>query len=239
MLKKLKLKMAARRLERANAAKSDSKKGFWSIIKNACKKSGAAVKRGAARLWKWILSIDLIGLINLTLLITIIVLFSVLINNILNPRKETVILVEGEQAYATVGITPKLSKNAKQEMDIKITLPIKQTTRITLPVKKYSDYNVKAAGKRNVLYGDIVIDGEYTRKNIPNGTKISGNLYLQNMRKYSLPCDIRIDGDLYLRNVHMMRFCGDFTITGNIYVSRNSSFGAIPRTAKLGGSVIF
>jgi hypothetical protein len=77
-------------------------------------------------------------------------------------------------------------------------------------------------------------------------TTVNGNLILQNLRIYTLPCGTRIDGDLLLRNVHQLRFCvsdqaniQSFAIRGNIYVSSNSSFGPLPKNAHLGGQVIF
>jgi hypothetical protein len=36
----------------------------------------------------------------------------------------------------------------------------------------------------------------------------------------------------------LLQFCGDFVVTGNIYVSPRSSFGPIPKTARIGGYVV-
>ena len=88
------------------------------------------------------------------------------------------------------------------------------------------------------MYGDIIIDNRGDAKLLNNGTEIDGNLYLQNMRKYVLPCNIKISGNMFIRDVSMLQFCGDFEITGNIYVSPRSSFGPIPSSARLGGQVI-
>ena len=76
------------------------------------------------------------------------------------------------------------------------------------------------------------------RNVVKNGAHIQGDLYIQDMRKYTLPCDIVIDGNLFLRDVNMLNFCGDFTVRGNIYVSPRSSFGPVPSTARIGGQVI-
>ena len=90
------------------------------------------------------------------------------------------------------------------------------------------------------LHGDKIIDGAARDGTVLRpDTRIRGNLFLQNHHRFTLPCGLHIDGSLYLRNVNLLRFCNDFTITGNIYVSRNSSFGPIPRTGRLGGQVIF
>ena len=58
------------------------------------------------------------------------------------------------------------------------------------------------------------------------------------MRKYTLPCDAKIRGNLFIRNVDKLSFCGQFSVKGNIYVSKQSSFGPIPRNANIGGQVI-
>jgi len=89
-------------------------------------------------------------------------------------------------------------------------------------------------------HGDMIVDGARPGDgNLRPGASIRGNLFIQNHRRITLPCGVFIDGDLHLRNVGLLSFCNDFTITGNIYVSKNSSFGPIPRTARLGGQVIF
>ena len=71
-----------------------------------------------------------------------------------------------------------------------------------------------------------------------NGVIIDGNLFLQNMRKYTLPCGVKINGNLFIRNVDKLSFCGDFTVMGNIYVNRQSSFGPVPQSARVMGRVI-
>ena len=87
---------------------------------------------------------------------------------------------------------------------------------------------------------NVIIDGNRARNiALPAMGVVNGNLILQNLRGYTLPCGIRINGDLLLRNVGQLKFCGCFEVTGNIYVSSNSSFGPIPRNARLGGQVIF
>jgi hypothetical protein len=88
------------------------------------------------------------------------------------------------------------------------------------------------------MYGDIIIDSRGAAMMLNNGYEINGNLYLQNMRKYVLPCDIKITGNMFVRDVNMLQFCGKFEIAGNIYVTPTSSFGPIPRNAYVGGQVI-
>ena len=109
-----------------------------------------------------------------------------------------------------------------------------------VPVQK-SDVQVvkqQTATVKNRFWGDVIIDSRGAGAMLQNGAQVNGNLYLQNMRKYTLPCDIRINGNLFLRDVNMLQFCGDFVVTGNIYVSPRSSFGPIPKTARVGGHVV-
>ena len=114
-----------------------------------------------------------------------------------------------------------------------VSEPIRVTTAEPNPVTER-----QIAKKGDKMYGDIIIDNRGDAKLLNNGTEINGNLYLQNMRKYVLPCDIKISGNMFIRDVSMLQFCGNFEIKGNIYVSPRSSFGPIPSSARLGGQVI-
>ncbi|MBN1325187.1 MAG: hypothetical protein JW974_03130 [Alphaproteobacteria bacterium] len=254
MFKKLKLKLASRRVEKSKDAATKAKKKnkndiskFWTKFWNIVSWPIRATKTMCNKIWHWLRLIDLIGMINLTLLITIIVLFSVLIMNILGYRNKEFVLVASDEAPMTItttDITVDKTNPAILRKTERIQRKIVRTT-ITLPLKRVSCRNsdkiklVKSAKKEYNMYGDIIIDGIKPSDKLSSGIKINGKVYLQNMRKYTLPCDIHIEGDLLLRNVEMLKFCGDFTITGNIYISRNSSFGPIPKTAKLGGQIIF
>ena len=86
--------------------------------------------------------------------------------------------------------------------------------------------------------GDVIVDTFRSATVLSNGVKVNGNLFIQNMRKYTLPCDAVINGNLFIRNVDHLKFCGTFTVTGNIYVNRQSAFGPIPCDARVGGQVI-
>ena len=107
-----------------------------------------------------------------------------------------------------------------------------------VPVKKDIVAERQTARIENTMYGDVIIDSRGAAEMLKCGDEVHGNLYLQNMRKYTLPCNIRIDGNLFLRDVGMLQFCGEFTVTGNIYVNPRSSFGPLPRNARIGGQVI-
>ena len=88
------------------------------------------------------------------------------------------------------------------------------------------------------MNGDIIVDINPSSPILSNGVKVNGNLYIQNMRKYTIPCEAKINGHLFIRNVNKVRFCGKFTVNGNIYVNRESSFGAIPEDATIKGQII-
>ncbi len=263
MFKELKMKIATRRIERkaARAAKKKTetqsecaKKTIVERAKDTFHKLIASVKSGLNHIWQWIRCIDLIGLVNLTLLVAIIVLFSMLIIDIVNCRNvSNVVNTQSVQEieitnnkHPRIVVRPAINKKTKNKNS-------DNTTNNTLPInhdsttRKYTSDPI-SVGKPNpnqqriyrstihTINGDVIVDrGNATLK---NNDHITGHLYLQNMRKYTLPCNIIIDGDLYLRDVTMLQFCGDFIIRGNIYVSPRSSFGPIPRTARLGGQVI-
>lgn len=245
MFKQLKMKIAARRVENAKKktakAKKSNKSTFWTKVWNIVSWPFRMVARLLNKIWSWIRRIDLIGLVNLTLLMSIIVLFSMLIIDITNCGKKTVVFVAAEDVPVTVA---KTEENTQQKNIVKIENETKQSAqKITLPLKKVSkpccDAPVKRDAKTYVVNGNLFIDGEFPGESkLLCGAKIRGNLYLQNMRRYTLPCNTVIEGDLFLRNVEMLKFCGSFTVKGNIYVSRNSSFGPIPATARIGGQVI-
>lgn len=186
------------------------------------------------RFWGWIRGVDLVGLVNTTLLVAIIVLFSMLIIDIVGCDQKQVVVVA-----KPVPVVEQVTTSEKN-----ITLPIpnnkKQKMLNVVPVNKAEVEIAKkqTAKQGNALMGDVIIDSRGAGAILQCGTQVNGNLYLQNMRKYTLPCDIRINGNLFLRDVNMLQFCGDFVVTGNIYVSPRSSFGPIPKTARVGGHVV-
>ncbi len=259
MFKELKMKIAARRVERQKARKDAKKsrattksaknKSVWARMWNIICAPFHWACRMARRAWQWIRTIDLIGLVNLTLLIAIITLFSMLIIDVMCCNKKPVVIV----AKNVPTVSPAITSNddvivrSVKPRNAKPVLPIKTDKRtnkyIAEPVsvvrtKKCAVAEKQTARVSDTMYGDVIIDSRGAATMLRNGNKIQGNLYLQNMRKYTLPCNVYINGNLFLRDVNMLQFCGDFTITGNIYVSPRSSFGPIPRTARLGGQVI-
>lgn len=256
MFKELKLKIAARRVERKKARKTANKSNrakrpatsFLGKVWNIICWPFRVIMNLLRRVWTWICSIDLIGLLNLTLLVAIIVLFSMLIIDITKCNKKQVIVVADSPVVAVTDNRPQVvTTNKKAPASIKsrpATLPLrrdaatrKMIDRPVMVVKSNQEARRASAPARE-LQGDIIVDRLPGSPVLSNGVHIRGNLYLQHMRKYTLPCGAVIHGNMFLRDVDMLQFCGDFTVTGNIYVSPRSSFGPIPRTARVGGQVI-
>ena len=223
-----------------NTKKNSKRSNFWKRMWKIICWPFRMIAKLWRRFWNWVRKVDIIGLTNIALLVTIIVLFSMLIINLVGCRKEQVVVVA-----KSVPVTQQVV--VEQKVSQTITLPMAQNTTKNqqpsvnvVPVKKSEVEIVKkqTAKQNNTLMGDVIIDSRGAGAILQAGTQVNGNLYLQNMRKYTLPCDIRINGNLFLRDVNMLQFCGDFVITGNIYVSPRSSFGPIPKTARLGGYVV-
>lgn len=200
-------------------------------------------------MWNWICRLDISGLCNMTMLLLIIVLFSILIGQVLGPRCKNsdnaivpVIKVPEitakEQVYQNVAIT---EKSAPAQI---VTEEIIEETTFVFPMKMrkvYLPLSVKPLPEPMFIKidGDVIIDGTKGNARLPQHTKINGDLILQNMASFTLPCGIKINGNLMVRNVKTLNFCGCFAVRGNIYVSSNSSFGPIPRGAYINGQVIF
>lgn len=255
MFKALKMKIAARRMERKKAARKSVKKNvrktsFWSKAWEIIKKTFRAIARWLTAFWAWVRSIDLIGLVNVTLLSAIIVLFSMLIIDIVGCNKKTVVIIAKNDTAETeqVAISDKSAPRIIREREIQkvASLPIhrdanRQYTKEPINVVKVQPDEVaikQTARVRNVMYGDVIIDSRGAATMLKTGDIIKGNLFLQNMRKYTLPKGVRIEGNLFLRDMGMLQFAGEFTVTGNIYVTPTSSFGPLPGTARIGGQVI-
>ena len=237
MFKKLKLKLATAKVKSEKEKADNKKTSFPERVKSALVAFGAKTKKTATDFYKWVRGLDMVGLVNSTLLISIIVLFSVLIMNIFNSNKNS---------------DMKIVQNTQSEKRIEFPQPVDifeeaYTDAVKKPIVVQRPNKVLAANEendtiksvQNVVNGGFVIDGDFPGTKLSNGTIVKGNLYLQNMYKYTLPCKVYIDGDLFLRNVGMLRFAGSFVVTGNIYVSHNSSFGPLPKNARLDGQVIF
>jgi hypothetical protein len=176
------------------------------------------------------------------MMLLIIVLFAILIGQVLGLRCERRISVmaRNPQIVAT-SVSRDNVKVVNRSASVGVSVPAKKTT-IVLPIsaKTASMPAEKSASAAVVkVNGDLIIDGEKMGTRLHSNTKINGNLILQNMRKFTLPCGIKVNGNLIIRNVKVLNFCGGFVVNGDIYVSSDSSFGAIPRNAKIRGQIIF
>ena len=225
-------------------------------IKQWIKKVCGFPIRACKAIWNWLKSIDIIGMINLTLLVAIIVLFSALIADVLRcdkysyyAHKNHVVMNANKQSVKTTNDVAKKDERKVIQRKFNTTLPIKMDKETGIKpqikvvgVKKpvvIKELSVPASElpKQN-LGGDVIVDTYPSSPVLSNGVNINGNLFIQNMRKYTLPCDANIEGNLFVRNVARLKFCGAFQVKGNIYVNRESSFGPIPSNAKIGGQVI-
>ena len=215
---------------------------------NLCKKVWRFIVRMCKKIWNWLKSIDIIGMINLTLLVAIIVLFTSLIVNFNNKydsktnsgMNNTEVVVNKQKTVDTRKVVkrktlPTLPLKVNAKTGIK---PQIKTVGVEKPqVVKHLSVPAKELPKQKI-YGDVIVDIYPNSPVLFNGVKIDGNLFIQNVRKYTLPCGAKIRGNLFIRNVEKLSFCGDFTVQGNIYVSPYSSFGPIPSTARIDGQVI-
>lgn len=236
MNKSQKMKMAARKNRTNNIKKRIVKIITWPW-------------RACCALWNWLKSIDIVGMINLTLLLVIIVLFSAL----------TVNFMRGDSAMANGSAQYCANNVAKKQPTADSRKVTKRLFKTTLPVQADKQTSIKPKIKtvgvakptvvveqslpaaelpQQVLSGDVIVDNYPSSPILSNGVKINGNLFIQNMRKYTIPCDAKINGHLFIRNVSHLNFCGKFKVNGNVYVNRGSAFGAIPADAKINGQII-
>lgn len=202
--------------------------------------------------WNWICGIDLNGLCNLTLMLFIIILFSFLIGQLLGPKCDKNKTRAGRQPEIITTL-PKnnvqIISNTVPDVVIKsypkvdpqedVLIEEEEKTIIILPFKAPTRRPAFIETEFINVNGDVIIDGERVGKRLHNQTYINGNLIIQNMRGFTLPCGVKVNGNLIVRNINALNFCGDFIVNGDIYVSEDSSFGPIPRNARIRGQIIF
>lgn len=240
MSNKQKVNAAARKVKQTRRTINKNKKQptIWSRIWNVLCWPFHKIAKLATRLWNWICGLNLIGVLNSALLVAIIVLFSMLIIDFTKCNNHAIVIV-AEPVPVTKPMTDKRKVIARTPAlpitNKKISKPVN-----VVPVKKSE---IKIAKKQTAvqnkkILGDVIVDSRGAGALLQNTNQINGNLYLQNMHKYTLPCDIKINGNMFLRDIGLLQFCGKFTVTGNIYVSPRSSFGPIPKNARIGGHVV-
>jgi hypothetical protein len=197
------------------------------------------------KIWNWLKSIDIVGMINLTLLVAIIVLFSSLIIDVIGCRKCSKNNATGPRIEAT---TKQNNRGVVQRKNT-VTLPLRNDNRngVKQKIKTVGVKNIQVVNesyipeknaKKQRFSGDVIVDVNPSAPILQNGVYINGNLFIQNMRKYTLPCGANINGNLFIRNVDKLSFCGEFIVNGNVYVTGQSSFGAIPDNARIVGNII-
>ena len=217
-------------------------KWLWRLICRICR-----------AIWNWLKSIDIVGMINLTLLVAIIVLFLSLISDFVCCKNASQKVVSNN--VATTQTTKIVDNQNRKVVKRKYT----NTTASVLPVKTNTETNIRPQIRtigvekpeivaelstpadelpEQVLSGDVIVERAPGSPILSNGVKIDGNLFIQNMRKYTIPCDAKINGNLFIRNVQKLNFCGKIKVNGNVYVNRESSFGPIPEGSKINGQII-
>ncbi len=229
MADKKKMNAATRRVKsgkKIQPKKTQHRTGFWKRVWNIICWPFRKLAKICRAIWKWICGLNLIGLLNATLLIAIIVLFTMLILDFTKCGKRSVVIM-APGAEQTIPTLPMKNKTANKSVNV-------------VPVKKYEIESAKrqVAQQKKHFSGDLIIDSRGAGKLLQNQSQVDGNVYVQNMTKYTLPCDVVINGNLFLRDIGLLQFCGEFTVTGNIYVSPRSTFGPIPKTARIGGYVV-
>ncbi|MDR0319649.1 MAG: hypothetical protein LBH81_02820 [Rickettsiales bacterium] len=212
----------------------------------------------ARRAWAWLRSRDIATWTNVIVLCLAIAMMVVLIkvvqdNNRLAGKTAVSQKYRASQPKIVHANVPaKVSMDTKTGMT-KIELPMKgvinksqKAAKKSKPAPKYSAAEQKAASKPRYA----ISNAEWLRqeesirpaarvKNLPPMAEINGNLYIQNMDRYVVPCGTKVRGDMIVRNVRRLSFCGCMEVRGNIYVGKGTSFGPLPANAKIGGQIIY
>ena len=240
MSTKKQVKAAARKVRNTRNAptKKQNRTSIWTRIWNIICWPCRKIAKLCLKLWNWVCGINFIGLLNSALLVSIIVLFSMLIIDFTKCNKQPVVIVaqpvpvtkpvsEHRNVVARKPALPVLNKKLSEPVNV---VPVKKS-EVKIAKKQTAIQNKK-------ILGDVIIDSRGAGAVLQHNTQVNGNVYLQNMHKYTLPCGAKINGNMFLRDIGLLQFCGEFTVTGNIYVSPRSSFGPLPKTARIGGYVV-
>ena len=221
-----------------NATRKTRKHAFWNKVKKVIlfpvkllKKIWNFIVRMCTALWRWLKSIDIVGMINLTLLVAIIVLFTSLIVDVVCCKKHVVNTAKNNNVVVTETAMKKSNKVDNRKV-------VQRKFNTALPLKADKETGITPKIKVVGVKKPVVVKQISDSPILSNGVNINGNLFVQNLRKYTLPCDAKISGHLFIRNVERLNFCGKFTVKGNIYVNRQSSFGPLPKQARIGGQVV-
>lgn len=224
----------------------------WANFKYALKRIITFPWRLLCAVWNWLKSIDIVGMINLTLLVVIIVLFSSLIVDLVRFRKCA--SVNSSQSGGNVVVldesAPITNKSKIANHGFDKTSPVRLYKKTNGTNKSETQFDIKSQNlektsatttdklPQQVLSGDTIVDVNPVSPVLSDGAEVNGNLIIQNLRKYTLPCDMKVNGHLFIRNVARLHFCGSFTVNGNIYVDSRSVFGPLPEGTKINGQII-
>ena len=253
-------------MNKTEKMKKAARKARWDNFKKWCKKIilfpirvikwlWRLICRICRAIWNWLKSIDIVGMINLTLLVAIIVLFLSLISDF-------VCCKGNKTTYKNDASVTQIAKVDNAENRKVVKRKYTNATATTLPIKMDNQtqpantkVQIKTVGvekpevvaelatpanelPEQVLSGDVIVERAPNSPILTNGAKIDGNLFIQNMNKYTIPCDVKINGHLFIRNVQKVNFCGKIKVNGNVYVNRESSFGPFPEGTKINGQII-
>ena len=223
----------------------------WANFKHTLKKIITFPWRLLCAIWNWLKSIDVVGMINLTLLIVIIVLFSSLIIDLVRFHKCSAVnpTQNGGNVVVLDENAPVTNKSKTVKHSFDKTSPVRLYKKTNGTNKSETQFDIKSQNTekpsattdklpQQVLSGDTIVDINPVSPVLADGTKVNGNLIIQNLRKYTLPCDMKVNGHLFIRNVARLHFCGSFTVNGNIYVDSRSVFGPLPEGTKINGQII-
>ena len=238
-------------MSKSQRIKRAARRTRWENFKYALKRIITFPWRVLCAIWRWLKSIDIVGMINLTLLVVIIILFVSLIVDVVRYRRCATINNSRNSEVVTVvqndSVQSKDSKVVRRTFNTVLPLKADKKTGITPKIRTVGVDKPQIVRETSLpadelpqqnLSGDVIVDVNPKSPILSNGTKINGNLIIQNMRKYTLPCGMKINGHLFIRNVQRLYFCGEFTVNGNVYVNRESSFGALPKGTKINGQII-
>ena len=137
MSDKKKIQSAAQRVKTNKATKS-KRNGFWKRVWNIICWPFRKIAKLCRWLWNWLCRINLVGLVNLTLLVAIIVLFSMLVIDVIGCNRKTVVVMAKDiPVTAQVEVT---ENSAPSEITQRNTvLPIKvnpKTNKKEAPAKQ-------------------------------------------------------------------------------------------------------
>jgi hypothetical protein len=242
----------------SNASSALQKKPNWPV------RARRWIKMRASAFWRWLCGLNKLVFFNIILLALVCAMLFVMLGQVKTAKKSAAAsnarVAPAQSARSDRAPAPRagkkrpsaasaanrptivVSRNGAPIVESETLVPnrpaIVWQKTAALPLRRAAPLMEKKAKARKIP-GTLVVDGHGRKVKLPPMAAIGGDLVLQNMRTFVLPCGTRIGGNLLLRNVRLLRFCGGFDIAGDIYVSSDSSFGPIPKNARLGGQVIF